>query len=39
MIRWSDGDQTYVLRSAPSCPLTDQPASFDVLQHLADGLE
>jgi hypothetical protein len=39
MIRWSDGDQSFVLRSATACPSTDQPASFDVLQRLADGLE
>ena len=39
MIRWSAGDQTYVLRSATACPTTDQPASFDVLQRLADGLQ
>src|SRR4051812_44429611 len=30
MIRWSDGDQAYVLRSATACPSTDQPASFEV---------
>jgi hypothetical protein len=39
MIRWTVGPDAYVLRSAPSCPLTDQPASFDVLQRLADGLQ
>ncbi|MGZ4693983.1 MAG: hypothetical protein ACXWA3_10175, partial [Acidimicrobiales bacterium] len=38
MIRWSDGNEGYVLRSAPSCPLTEQPAGFDLLQRLADGL-
>jgi hypothetical protein len=38
MIRWFDGDEGYVLRSAPSCPPADQPAGFDVLQRLAGGL-
>jgi hypothetical protein len=37
MIRWSDGDEAYVLRSAPSC-VGEEPADFTLLQRLADGL-
>ena len=37
MIRWSEGDEGYVIRSAPSCP-GDAPADFVLLQRLGDGL-
>ena len=37
MIRWSEGDEGYVLRSAPSCP-DGAPADFALLQHIADEL-
>ena len=37
MLRWSEGTDAFVLRSAPSC-VGDPPADFPVLQQLADGL-
>lgn len=37
MIRWSEGSDAFVLRSAPSCP-EETPADFPLLQQLADGL-